>query len=438
MYKSYLCIVTLFVSLCSFNMASQDVKILPLTISQMGELIEQNNAEVKVARTNRAVVLQEKKIAQSAKLPELTVSLNLAYNGNATIIDRDFSDAATAPTPHWGNTLNINLYQPIYTGGAISGAIDLAESKRVMSDINYGGILDASKITAISCYLNLFKSRNLIKVYDENIRLTERVLDDMIIKNRQGVVLKNDITRYELRLSTLKYDRKTIQNSIDVLNHDLCSLLGIEQCLIIPDSSIISMPLPFDGMDFWMSLAVANATSIKQIDAQKKIIVDKDKITRSERLPKIGLIAGNTLNGPITYEIPPIDKNINYWWVGLNLSYNLSSLYKTNKKTRLNKIELNELGNRKDALLEDLERTVVKTYTDYVQANDMLVTQQKNVELANENYDIVDKRYNNQLALLTDMLDASNAKLDAEIRLINAKINTIFYYYQLKFISGTL
>ena len=53
--------------------------------------------------------------------------------------------------------------------------------------------------------------------------------------------------------------------------------------------------------------------------------------------------------------------------------------------------------------------------------------------LANQNYDLVMKRYVGDLALLTDMLDASNMKLTADIALVNARISLIFTYYQLKY-----
>lgn len=46
------------------------------------------------------------------------------------------------------------------------------------------------------------------------------------------------------------------------------------------------------------------------------------------------------------------------------------------------------------------------------------------------------RRYSADLSLLTDMLDASTAKLDAEVRLVNARVNVVSYYYQLKYISG--
>jgi outer membrane protein TolC len=65
-------------------------------------------------------------------------------------------------------------------------------------------------------------------------------------------------------------------------------------------------------------------------------------------------------------------------------------------------------------------------------------TQQKQVELATQNYDVVQNRYQNQLALLTDMLDASSMKLSADMALVNARISLLYNYYKLKYISNTL
>lgn len=47
-------------------------------------------------------------------------------------------------------------------------------------------------------------------------------------------------------------------------------------------------------------------------------------------------------------------------------------------------------------------------------------------------------RYENDLALITDLLDAASQKLDTELQEINAKINIIYHYYKLQYISGTL
>lgn len=65
-------------------------------------------------------------------------------------------------------------------------------------------------------------------------------------------------------------------------------------------------------------------------------------------------------------------------------------------------------------------------------------TQQKQVELANQNYSVVQNRYQNGLALMTDMVDASNIKLSAEIALVNARINMLYNFYKLKYVTNTL
>jgi outer membrane protein TolC len=84
------------------------------------------------------------------------------------------------------------------------------------------------------------------------------------------------------------------------------------------------------------------------------------------------------------------------------------------------------------------DRNLDRAYKSYVEAIEHVTTQKKNVELAAENYRIVERRYHNDLSLLTDMLDASTAKLDAETRLVNAQVDVLYYYFQLKYLSGII
>ena len=60
------------------------------------------------------------------------------------------------------------------------------------------------------------------------------------------------------------------------------------------------------------------------------------------------------------------------------------------------------------------------------------------MELAGQNYAVIQNRYKNELSLITDMLDASNAKLSAEVQLANAQIDIAFNYYKLLYLTGTL
>ena len=79
-----------------------------------------------------------------------------------------------------------------------------------------------------------------------------------------------------------------------------------------------------------------------------------------------------------------------------------------------------------------------QAYTMHQQAFTELHTQQKSVELAKQNYEVVNNRYLNQLALITDMIDASNIKLNAELQEVNAQINIAYTYYNIQYVAGTL
>lgn len=58
--------------------------------------------------------------------------------------------------------------------------------------------------------------------------------------------------------------------------------------------------------------------------------------------------------------------------------------------------------------------------------------------LADENYAVVQNRYDNGLALLTDMLDASDSKLSADLDAVDAEINIIYNSFKLKYICNSL
>lgn len=87
---------------------------------------------------------------------------------------------------------------------------------------------------------------------------------------------------------------------------------------------------------------------------------------------------------------------------------------------------------------EDVENGVQATYTNLLTSATEVQTQEKQVELADQNYAVVRNRYANDLALLTDMLDASNMKLSADMALVNARINVLYNYFKLKYITNTL
>lgn len=406
----------------------------------MFEIADDANADVRAANVSVASAQQQQAVSRAARLPDINASLSLSYLGDGTILDRDFSNRRRDPLPHFSNTLELSLYQPVYAGGAISHGITMAQQQTALACNRRDGVRNDIRMSIVANYLELIKSRNLLSVYTENISLTRKLLEEMEARHRQGVALRNDITRYRLRLSTLSYDSLATANNADVCNANLVSLLGLdEQTRIIPEvgDTFDRLPSATDE-DSWKALAHANATTLSSLDNRTEIEKSARAITHAEYLPKVGIVAGDNFLGPVTFEVPALNTNYNAWFVGVNVKWNISSLFTINKATRRHDIELEHLATQYDAESESLDRRIHEAYTLYSQAVQRLAIEEMNVRLAQENYDIVSNRFDNQLALLTDMLDASNARLDAGVRLVNARISTYYYYYQLNYIAGTL
>ena len=292
-----------------------------------------------------------------------------------------------------------------------------------------------AKVTENIC--NIMQT-NGIKVYDSNIALTERLIADIKAKQTQGMALKNDVTRYELQMESLKLGKRQLEDQKSILSHQLCNALGIEDAIIVPDIDLTATDYELMSEKDLQSDALVNAPQIRQSELATNVAEQQLRLAKSELLPKVAVVAADNFTGPFTYDIPPINKNFNVWYVGVGVKYSLSSLFKTPKSVRRAEAQLRQSQEAHAVTNENVNNQVHQAYTMHQQAYVELRTQQKSVELANQNFQVVQNRYVNQLALITDMIDASNVKLNAELQEVNAQINIAYTYYNVKYVTGKI
>ena len=410
-----------------------------ITLEQLFESAERNSAQLRPYFSAEDEANQEIRVARAGRLPDINASLSFSYIGDGFTTKRNFSDYQKAPIPHYGNALSLSVNQPVYTGGAITSGIQLAELKLTASRYATELQRDNVRFQLTGFYLDIYKYTNLRGVVENNIAQARKVLDEMQARYEQGLALQNDITRYELLVSNLELQLVKINNTIDILNNNLVTIAGLpDGTVIVPDSAILDKSLPSQSESLWQSEASVNSPMLKLAQSKVDVSQKAEDLTKSERLPKIGLQAGWSIDGPILVEVPPINRNLSYWYVGVGVSYNISSLFKTNKSLSRSRAATVHATDELVAARENTELAVRADYIRYLESYEELNTQQKSVELADKNYNTVFTRYSADMALLTDMLDAANSKLDAEQQLVNARINIIYYYYKLLFTSGKI
>lgn len=350
MNKFNLSIAMLYASLCVKGVCAQEHVRQVVTMEEMFSLADRNSKSLRPSVTAIDEAREAVRVAKNDKLPDIRASLSFSYLGDGTLMERDFTQMERAPIPHLGNNFALEVSQVIYSGGAVSNGIQIARLQEESARLDWEKDRNKVRFLLAGYYFDLFKHRNILKVYEQNIEQTKQLLKDIKAKQGEGLALKNDITRYELLLSDLEFTVVQIRNTLGILNRNLVTNLGMDENVWIdPDTTILSRALPMGDEAYWREKVVENS-------------------------PELRL----------------------------------------------------------------LELAVQAAYTRYVEAYEQLDTRRKNVELAGQNYAVIQNRYKNELSLITDMLDASNAKLSAEVQLANAQIDIAFNYYKLLYLTGTL
>ncbi|MDD6836188.1 MAG: TolC family protein [bacterium] len=444
-----------FVPICA-----QERVVQVMSLTTLYNLADQQSQQVRVSETALRAADEGVAAARSALLPSVDLSLQGSYTGNAFMLSRGFSTHGTTDyivpgvgvvpvangkqdTPHWGNSFTAQVAQVVYAGGAIRSGIRMAELGKEMAELDVEKNRQEVRFLLTGYYLDLCKLENQIEVVRQNIALTQKEIEQMKARREEGTVLQNDITRYELQLQSLELTLTKLTDATTIINHQLVTTLHLpEQTVITPDKHELDTDInalsAIASQETWQQTATDNNLGIRQATVATNLAEQKVKQVKAKSLPSVAVVAENQLYGPYTQDLIPKDCNINVWFVGIGIKYSLGNLWKNKHHIRQARIEQRQSQEALALAREGVENGVQANYTNLLTSYTEVKTQQKQVELAHQNYAVVQNRYQHELALLTDMVDAANMKLSAEMALVNARIGMLYNFYKLKYVTNTL
>ncbi|MFL9833672.1 TolC family protein [Chryseobacterium terrae] len=409
-----------------------------LTINELFWLVKENHPSLKPYESDINIAKQNTEVAKNQTLPEITTGLQAYYLGDSYVIDKDFSNSTRIKMPHFGNRFSLDARQLIWKGNAVKNSIKIQTLREELAELNYQTNEQNIRLLVLSYYLDLYKLINQEGVYLKNIELAEKRLQNINSYFEQGMVTRNDVIRGELQISNLQLELQVIQNNQQILNKQLCVALGLGDNVIIrPDKTIFDNLVQAENIDYYQALSNEHPT-VRLTQKAVDIYDVSAKITKSEMLPSISAFAGNSLQRPLVSSNPPLDMYSNGWSAGLALNFNIDALFKTPKKLQVNKFEKERAANQAYEASQMIEIAVNSAFIKYNEALSQNKTLKVNTDLTSENYRIMESKYNNQLAILLDLIDASNAKLDAELQYSNSEINIVYNYYKLLKEAGNL
>jgi outer membrane protein TolC len=294
------------------------------------------------------------------------------------------------------------------------------------------------KFLIISNYLDIQKLLNQIKVLELNKALAEQVLENITKMYEQEMVTRNELIRSELQIKNLEQALLTMKNSHAILSNQLSYALGLPNDILIITEESHYLGITLQAQNFYSEMANKQNPALQMVEKNVEMAESNIAIQKSNWFPAISGFGGYNMQRPLTTSMPPMDMYNNSWQVGLNLTFNLDNLFKNKQNVNVSKSQARVAQETLTLAQQNIEIGVNATFLKCHEAAQQVYLMDEAKNLANENYEIVQAKYMNQLAIMAEMTDASNAKLNAELQFVNAIINAQFQYYSLLKSTGTL
>ena len=415
---------------------AQDKK--PLGLKEAIDLSIKNSKQLKISSAKIEEATASLKEAIQRRLPDAKVAGAYLRLSSAKI------DMKTPPNPNGGGGGTpqvsqafygiLNLSLPLYTGGRIRYGIESSKFLEQAAKLDAETEKDEVISNTVDAYINLFKARSAVDLLNENLAQAQQRVKDFRSLEKNGLLARNDLMKAELQVSNTELSLLDMENNWQLANLNMNLMLGLpDQTIIVIDTSILARNLTVKNLDDYLQDAVRNRKELTAIDLRKQAAESGVKATKADYYPNIALTGGY-----IAADVPEAFSIVNAVNVGLGISYNIGSLWKTKAKVEGAQARVKQLTLSQDLLSDQVRLQVNRSYLNWLSSQKKIEVYAKAIEQANENYRIVKNKYENSLATMTDLLDADLAQLQAKLNYAMAKADALAAYNQLNQAAGTI
>jgi outer membrane protein len=373
----------------------------------------------------------------NAVLPNVT--LNSAYtrvSDNITPYSFKYPGATEAVVLNpqvlnqFTNRLSVQAF--VFTGWRAKNFYESAQflEKAAGLDIERDKIDVKNNISA--AYLNLLKLQTSRQVITESGNVLRGRLSDIKSYVKNGTALENDQLKAEIAVSQLDLTAKEFDNAIEVANFNLDLMLGlptitrieVDKKMLFEEKSISDLTNYLASLDTRPDLMAA--------DLRNKATAKGVEIAKGAMLPTVSVGGNAYLNNPNQRVFPQQDAFKGTWDLGIQLSYNLTSLYTS--KAQIQEAQANvAVANAQRQQLSDAAKMEVNAnYFAYQSALEKIKLTEKVIVQATENQRVIKNRFQAQVALIGEMLEADSLVVQAKLNLEAAKADAEVAYYKLQ------
>ncbi len=395
-----------------------------------------NNLNIEIAEKDVEVAQKEVDIARSRLLPEVSAG------ASHTIVDEDLASISNGQNPENRGQGNLQLGQIIYSEQVTANKKIQEYLLEGQEASLQGQVLDVV-LQVSTTYLQLMQAKTLEKIQRQNLDLTRKNLELARTGSAIGQTGPSDLYRWQGEIANAKGNllnasaqRRQAEIAVNqILNRPIDELFLTEEIDINDSryvinnerlSSFINNPRDFGLFKtFMVQQAFEYSPDLVQLGAnvkaqERSLLLNR----RNQYIPQVSLGANYNYelyrNGAGS-EVPPPFQAPNDWNWNISIGASLPIFQSGRRKYQVqqSQVQLSQIQTQRTNL-ERLVEQQVRSELENVRASFFNIDLARQAEEAVvKNFEIIQDAYSQGAVLITQVLDAQNAAVSAQLNSAN-------------------
>lgn len=433
--------IALCLLLISNLLYSQMTDYQHLSLQQAVEIGLKNNKNIQISHLKNEMSETKEKDLKMEKLPD--IEFHTSYNQVTNLFQQEngvFGKATKYDIINGMYDFTLSASIPVYMGGKIKNAEKKAAIDTEISSLKTHQDERQLTMEIITAFLQIHHLKEQQGLINDKMKEDSINIKQVKALKANGVVTVNEVLRTSLQLSNHKMSWTELDNDIQIAEHKLKTILSLpeNQDMHVDTEDLISENAEIPYVNELTETALHKNESVEMAHKNLSLKELDQKITKANYLPKITAGGEYFLKYPNMMFFPPEPYAYRLGMIGVNLTYPIESLYKNKYKMQEAKENINLAKLQIEENEENIRHNVYEAYKKFEETDQKVKIAEEAITQAKENYRIVRTKYANKLSLITELIDADNAYLEAQSNLISVKINRQLKYYQLQYTIGNL
>lgn len=291
---------------------------------------------------------------------------------------------------------SISMVMPLYTGGKITSAKQIATIQAQRSNISEKQQQDSQRFEMIQSYFNVQLQQQLLNASLFNLNAMQEHYNNALKLEQQGFINKGQRMQFEVARNNAERTYQNAKSNLRASEFSLQNLLKTKEDLNLTTPLFVNNAQS-QSLDKLLANYDQNLSLIKKLKMDTELANENIKIQQSAKKPSV-----------FAFGEYGLDSKEN-WIVGVMAKYNLFSGIDNNKNIRAAELKKYAAELMTERTKQEVENVLYKSYSELnsSQTSHQLLTQ--NIKAAQENLRIQQLSFKEGMGTATQVIDAQNA-----------------------------